>query len=140
MRSNNLPDTPIVLPSRFFRSTTLFRLLSAILFVSAIAAMLTLLVSDALNALSPTSLHRGAGALAFMLIGSSYVALQISLRRPRSEKLKAILLGTAFLFWGSGQFLPPSLFATAMDTAVVVIFVVDLSLIIIETLKRNHYE
>jgi hypothetical protein len=75
-----------------------------------------------------------------MLIGSSYVALQISLRRPRSEKIKAILLGIAFLFWGSGQFLPPSLFATAMDTAVVVIFVVDLSLIIIENLKRNHYE
>ena len=119
---------------------TLFRWLSTILFVSAIGAMLTLLVSDALNALTPTAVHRCAGALAFMLIGSSYVALQLSLRRPRSEKLKAILLGIAFLFWGSGQFLPPSLFATAMDTAVVVIFVVDLSLIIIENLKRNHYE
>jgi hypothetical protein len=75
-----------------------------------------------------------------MLIGSSYVALQISLQRPAAEKARAILLGVAFLFWGSGQFLPPSLFATAMDSAVVVIFVVDLSLIIIENLKRNHYE
>jgi hypothetical protein len=119
---------------------TFFRWLSTILFVSAIAAMVTLLVSDALNALTPTAFHRCAGALAFMLIGSSYVALQISLRRPRSEKVKAILLGVAFLFWGSGQFLPPSLLATAMDSAVVVIFVVDLSLIIIEHLKRNHYE
>ena len=119
---------------------TLFRWLSTILFVSAIAAMLTLLISDALNVLTPTTVHRFAGALAFMLIGSSYVALQISLRRPRSEKVKAILLGIAFLFWGSGQFLPPSLFATAMDSAVVVIFVVDLSLIIIENLKRSHYE
>src|ERR1700754_2292770 len=78
---------------------TLFRWLSTILFVSAIGAMATLLVSDALNALTPTALHRCAGALAFMLIGSSYVALQISLRRPRSEKIKAILLGVAFLFW-----------------------------------------
>ena len=119
---------------------TLFRWLSTILFVSAIGAMLTLLVSDALNALTPTAVHRCAGALAFMLIGLSYVALQISLRRPRSEKLKAILLGIAFLFWGSGQFLPPSFLATAMDSAVVVIFVVDLGLIIIENLKRNHYE
>ena len=100
----------------------------------------TLLVSDALNALTPTTVHRFAGALSFMLIGSSYVALQLSLRRPRSEKIKAILLGLAFLFWGSGQFLPPSLLATAMDSAVVVIFVVDLSLIIIENLKRNRYE
>jgi len=120
--------------------TTLFRWLSTVLFVSAIAAMLTLLVADVLNALSPTKLHHHAGALAFMLIGSSYVALQISLHRPPMEKIKAILLGMAFLFWGSGQFLPPSLFATAMDTAVVVIFVVDLSLIIFENLKRNHYE
>src|ERR1700743_877394 len=119
---------------------TLFRWLSTILFVSALIAMGTLLVADALNALTLTSLHRTAGALSFMLIGSSYVALQLSLRRPRSEKLKAILLGIAFLFWGSGHFLPPSPWATAMDTAVVVIFVVDLSLIIVESLKRNHYE
>jgi hypothetical protein len=120
--------------------TTLFRWLSGILFVSAILAMVTLLIADILSALTPTAVHRCAGALAFMLIGSSYVALQISLRRPRSEKLKAILLGIAFLFWGSGQFLPPSALATAMDSAVVVIFVVDLSLIIIEHLKRNQYE
>ena len=119
---------------------TLFRWLSTILFVSALLAMITLLVSDAFNALNSTALHRRAGALSFMLIGSSYVALQLSLRRPRSEKLKAILLGIAFLFWGSGQFLPPSHWATAMDAAVVVIFVVDLSLIIMESLKRNHYE
>src|SRR4051812_5953260 len=118
----------------------IFRWLSTILFASALLAMLTLLISDAFNALTLTSLHRRAGALSFMLIGSSYVALQLSSRRPSSEKLKAILLGIAFLFWGSGQFLPPSLWATALDTAVVVIFVVDLSLIIIEHLKRNHYE
>ncbi|HEX4265600.1 MAG TPA: hypothetical protein VH597_14785 [Verrucomicrobiae bacterium] len=120
--------------------TTLFRWLSTILFVSALLAMVTLLTSDAMNALSSTPLHRRAGALSFMLIGASYVALQLSLRRPRSEKVKAILLGIAFLFWGSGQFLPPSPWATAMDSAVVVIFVVDLSLIIIESLKRSHYE
>ncbi len=119
---------------------SLFRWLSTLLFVSALGAMLTLLVSDALNALKLTPLHRCAGALAFILIGSSYIALQLSFRRPWSGKLKAILLGTAFLFWGSGQFLPPSPWATAMDAAVVVIFVVDLSLIIMESLKRNHYE
>jgi hypothetical protein len=133
MRSNNPPETGVP-PARFFRC------LSTILFVSALAAMATLLVSDALNALTPTATHRCAGALSFILIGSSYVALQIGLQRPPAEKIKAILLGTAFLFWGGGQFLPASLFATALDTVVVVIFVVDLSLIIVENLKRNHYE
>lgn len=117
---------------------TLFRWLSTILFVCALIAMVTVVVADALNTLTLTSVHRCAGALAFILIGSSYVALQLSLRRPRSEKVKAILLGVAFLFWGSGQFIPPSHWATAMDSAVVVIFVVDLSLVIVESLKRHQ--
>lgn len=102
--------------------------------------MLTLLVSDVCNALAPTTIHRRAGAFSLILIGASYIALQLSLRRPSGEKVKAILLGIAFLFWGSAQFLPPSPWATAMDSAVVVIFVVDLSLIIVESLKRNNYE
>lgn len=119
---------------------TLFRWLSTILFVSALAAMLTLLVSDVWNALNFTAIHRRAGALSFMLIGASYVALQMSSRRRWGEKVKAILLGIAFLFWGSVQFLSPSPWVTAMDSAVVVIFVVDLGLIILESLKRNKYE
>jgi hypothetical protein len=122
------------LPTRFFRW------LGTILFVLAIAAMLTLLAFDAINAFTPTLVHRRAGALSLMLMGSSYVALQISLRRPFAEKIKAILLGIAFLLWGAGQLLPPSLLATATDSTVMVIFVVDLSLIIIEHLKRNLYE
>jgi hypothetical protein len=119
---------------------TIFRWLSTILFISALISMGTLLVSDVFSALTSTPLHRSAEGGALMLIGASYVALQLSLRRPMSGKLKGIVLGTAFLFWGSGQFLPPSPWATAMDSAVVVVFVVDLSLIIIESLRRNHYE
>jgi peptidoglycan/LPS O-acetylase OafA/YrhL len=134
MRSNNRLCIANVSPTRFFRG------LSTVLFVSALAAMLALLVFDALNTLAPTPAHRGTGAFSLILIGSSYVALQISLRRPRAEKLKAILLGIAFSLWGAGQLLPPGHFATATDTAVMVIFVVDLSLIIIEHLKRNQYE
>jgi hypothetical protein len=119
---------------------TLFRWLSTILFISALAAVLTLLVSDVWNALTLTAVHRCAGALSFMLIGASYVALQLGLRRPWAEKIKAILLGIAFLFWGSVQFLSPGPWVTAMDSAVVVIFVVDLSLIIMESLRRKNYE
>jgi hypothetical protein len=118
----------------------MLRWLSTILFVLALVAMLTLLVSDIWNALTLTALHRRAGALSFMLIGASYVALQLSSRQPWSEKAKAMLLGVAFLFWGSVQFLSPSPWATAMDSAVVVIFVVDLSLIIMESLRRKNYE
>jgi hypothetical protein len=134
MRSNNHSGTADASPARFFLR------LSTVLFVFAIATMLTLLVSDALNTLTPTRMHRRAGPCALMLIGSSFIALQISLRRASAEKLKAIFLGIAFFLWGAGQFLPPGRFATAADTTVMVIFVVDLSLIILEHLKRNQYE
>ena len=99
--------------------------------------MMPLVISDTLNQLRPTLLHRQAGALAFVLIGASYVSLQFSGRRPWHERLKGVLLGVAFLFWGSGQFLSPSPWVTAMDTAVVLIFVIDLSLIIVERLRGN---
>jgi hypothetical protein len=118
---------------------TLFRWLSAIFFVSAVIAIVTLLVSDALNQLRFTSVHRRAGALAFMLIGSSYIGLQLSSRRWK-ERSKELLLGLAFLLWGTEQFLPANSLATAMDTAVVLIFVVDLSLIIVERLRQRNHE
>lgn len=105
--------------------------LSAALFIAALAAMVTLLVSDAWNSLTFTPLHRQAGALSFAFIGLSYIALQFS----RERKVKNILLGTGFLFWGSAQLLPLNTWVTAMDTAVVLIFVMDLSLIIFETLR-----
>lgn len=102
--------------------------------------MLTLLLSDALNALRQTPIHRQAGAISLMLIGLSYVSLQLSLRRSRSEKIRGVLLGGAFLLWGSGQFLPSSAWATALDTVVVVIFVTDLSSVIVENLKAGKHE
>lgn len=120
------------------RATTMSKLLhylSAILFVAALAAMVTLLASDAWNALTFTPLHRQAGALSFAFIGLSYIALQLS----RKRKLKNILLGIGFLFWGSAQLLPLNTWVTAMDTSVVLIFVMDLSVIIFETLRaKNH--
>ena len=117
---------------------TLFRWLSAVLFVSALATLLILLISDTWNQLRPTSVHRQAGALAFILIGSSFVALQFRSRRPPSAVLKEVLLGIAFLLWGFEQFLPPSRFVTVMDSLVVLIFVVDLSLIIFQRLRRRE--
>lgn len=53
---------------------------------------------------------------------------------------KGVMLGVAFLLWGSEQFLSPSVWVTAMDSLIVLIFVVDLSLIIVDRLKRKDPE
>ena len=79
-------------------------------------------------------------ALPLMLIGLSYVCLQFSARRTRRELAQGLALGTAFLLWGGEQLLPPTPLVTVMDGAVVTIFVVDLSFIIMEHLKRKDHD
>lgn len=118
----------------------LFRGLSVACCLAALAALAILLISDGMHRLTFTPIHQQAGALALMLIGSSYIGLQLSLKRRWSEMLKGILLGTAFLLWGGEQLLPASRLVTAMDTAVVTIFVLDLGLIITEHLRRKDHE
>ncbi|MGA2686265.1 MAG: hypothetical protein ABSF51_14580 [Verrucomicrobiota bacterium] len=116
------------------------RSLSALLLISALAGMATLLVVDALNDLRLTPIHQRAGALSFMLIGASYISLQLSTRRRWRETFKGVLLGTGFFLWGCEQFVPPGPLATMMDSLVVLIFVSDLGLVIMDRLKRKDDE
>ena len=120
--------------------TKLLRGLSLACCLLALAAIATLLLSDSILGIFLNSTHQQAGALSLMLIGASYVSLQLSAKRPRSQMLKGVLLGLAFFLWGCKQLLPPNALVTAMDTAVVTIFVVDLSLIILEHLRRRDNE
>ena len=113
------------------------RNLSALLLISALAGMATLLVFDALNHLRLTPFHQRAGALSFMLIGASYISLQLSTGRRWREMFKGVLLGTGFFLWGCEQFLPPGPLVTVMDSLVVLIFVSDLGLIIAGRLKQK---
>jgi peptidoglycan/LPS O-acetylase OafA/YrhL len=116
------------------------RSLSALLLVSALAGLAALLVFDAFNHLRLTPFHQRTGALSFMLIGASYISLQLATRRQWNEKLKGILLGTGFFLWGCEQFVPPGPLATVMDSLVVLIFVSDLGLVIMDRLKRKDDE
>jgi hypothetical protein len=114
--------------------------LSALFLISALAGMVMLLILDALNHLRLTPLHQRTGALSFMLIGASYVSLQLSGNQRWRERVKGILLGMGFFLWGTEEFLPPGPLVTIMDTLVVLIFVSDLSLHIADRLKRKDDE
>jgi hypothetical protein len=120
---------------RKFLAKSLWRI-GLLLLASALATVGILVVSDAAHELRLTSLHSRLGALALIMIGASYVSLQAISRRPRHELVKGILLGGAFALWGTEQLLPPSRWTTAMDTAVIAIFVVDLGMIILNGLER----
>ncbi len=107
-----------------------------LLLAAALAAIGILMVTDLANGLRLTQLHSHLGAFALIMVGLSYGSLQMISRRPRGELVKGILLGSAFALWGTEQLLPPSRWTTAMDTAVIAIFVIDLGMIILNGLER----
>lgn len=114
-----------------------FRTLSAILLISALAGMGILLVFDALHDLSLTAFHQRAGALSVLLIGASYICLQLGTHNHLRDKLKRIPLGIGFCIWGSESFVPTGHAITVMDNLVVIIFVSDLSFVILDSLRRK---
>ena len=118
----------------------LARWLSILLFLLALLGIVTLLAGDGWHRLQLTALHQRAGAGSLMLIGASYMCLQLSWPRRWLELIKGVLLGVAFVLWGGELFVPPGALVTAMDSLVVTIFVVDLSLIIYEHLQRKDQE
>jgi hypothetical protein len=107
-----------------------------LLLAAALATIGILIVTDMAHGLRFTSLHSHLGAVALIMIGSSYVSLQVISRRSRDERVKGILLGSAFALWGIEQLLPPGRWTTAMDTAVIAIFVADLAMITLNGLER----
>jgi hypothetical protein len=113
------------------------RVLCGILAGAALAALVGLCVSDSFQGFRFTAQHVHYGALALILIGASYVALQVGESRPWAERLKGAALGAAFLMWGVEQLLPPSRIVTIMDFLVISIFVVDLNLIIRDQIRRT---
>jgi hypothetical protein len=135
--------TPPDMERRLFRAftnpsmTKLLRGLSLLLFLLAVGGIIVLLTSDVSHGLRLTAFHQQSSALALVLIGASYISLQLSAKRRWNEKLKGIFLGFAFVLWGSEQFLPASRMVTLMDSAVITIFVVDLGLIILDYLRRK---
>ena len=98
---------------------------------------MALVVFDALNHLRLTPVHQRTGALSFMLIGVSYISLQLSTGRRWREMFKGVLLGIGFFLWGCEQFMPPGPLVTMMDCLVVLIFVSDLGLIIVGRLRQK---
>ena len=97
-------------------------------------------MSDALRGQRVSPVHSHLAAVPLLLIGASYLCLQLSARRTRGEMVQGLLLGGAFVLWGAEQLLPPSRLVTVMDGLVVTIFVADLSAIILEHLKRNDHD
>jgi len=117
-------------------AVSLFRHLSFVCLVLALAAVLGLLVLDVRHGFRLTEGHQKTGALALILIGTSYILVHAGGAAGRGTRLRAIFLGAAFALWGAEQFMPGGAASTVIDSAVIGIFVVDLSFSVARRLKR----
>ena len=113
------------------------RILSGILFVGSIVALIAMLFSDTFAGFRPTGAHQKAGPFALMLAGASFVCLQLSGTTRAIETVKGLLLGLAFVLWGAEPFIPGAVWVTVVYSAVIVIFIVDLGLVVLERLRRK---
>jgi hypothetical protein len=104
--------------------------LSGILFIAAMVALVTLVVPDMWTGFQPSVRHQRAGAFALVFVGLSFLCLILARRARCSQQLKGLLLGLAFVLWGAESFLSTGAATTAMDAAVIAIFVLDLGLVI----------
>jgi hypothetical protein len=112
--------------------------LSTLFFILALGGVVVSVVSDLIHHFALTPTHERIDSWPLIAIGLSYITLHLNAHHRRSDQIKAIFLGFAFVLWGGEQLLPPSRLVTFMDEGAVTIFVVDLSVIIWGHLNNSN--
>lgn len=116
---------------------SLARWLTSLFVVLALAALAVRVVLEVVLRHPPRTIHEEAGAFALIFVGAACCVLQAVAAAASKERVNGLLLGVAFILWGLEQFLPPGPLAIAVDTCVIGIFVVDLSLIVLARLRAS---
>jgi len=106
---------------------SLLRWISFALAVVALAASVSLLVTDAKLWVPPGLSVSAVSAAPLLLIGIAFLFLQPVIRPRPSDLLKNILLAATFLLWGAVQLMPQNNLAERLGSLVIVLYVVDLA-------------
>jgi hypothetical protein len=88
----------------------------------------------------PGSLWTLKSAIPLIAIGISYVSLIATIPRTAAQRVLGFLVGLAFVLWGMEQFMRDQKWISLIDDIVVLLFVLDLSLVIGENLRRCSRE
>jgi hypothetical protein len=93
----------------------------------ALAASVSLLVSDA-KMWSPPGISRAAiSAAPLLFIGTAFLILQPVIRPRPADLVKNILLAGTFFLWGIIQLMPQNNLAGRLGSLVIALYVVDLA-------------
>jgi hypothetical protein len=79
-------------------------------------------------------------AIPLIAIGISYISLIFTVQRTKAQRFLGFLVGLAFILWGAEQFMSDQGWISFIDDIVVFLFVLDLSIVVRENLKRSSAE
>jgi hypothetical protein len=96
-----------------------------------LAGVLSLLVWDAVPGMFPAGAHAWLGAFPLAMIAVAYLVYQSVHRPSAKERLKAILLAVAFLFWALNQCWSDPHEAIVFNDIAIALFVLDVFLVMI---------
>jgi hypothetical protein len=134
-------ETPPALLSSLVRTA-----LQSISFVGLISAFSTAVLIVAfhtfrmLGGTQPAFLPVLKSAVPLIAIGISYITLVFTISRTAAQRVLGVLVGLAFVLWGVEQFMHDQGWISFIDDLVVFLFVLDLSIVVRENLKRSIAE
>lgn len=105
----------------------LFKWISYGLAVLALAASLGLLIGDAGIESVPRLSAAASTAAPLLLVGTSFLFLQLVLRPRLVELLRNVLLAAAFVLWGIVQLMPRNAISMRLGNVVIALYVFDLA-------------
>jgi hypothetical protein len=113
----------------------LIRFLNWLLVISALLTGILLLLNDIFTFSFP---HAPISSAPLLLIGAAYLAFQLLTGPTLLDLCKSLIVSSAFILWGIDQILPPSWFAATLGDVVIVLYVIDLSWLMIDRLKQKY--
>jgi Ca2+/Na+ antiporter len=87
--------------------------------------------------IQPEFLRTLKSAIPLIAIGVSYISLIFTVQRTKAQRFLGFLVGLAFILWGAEQFMSNQGWISFIDDIVVFLFVLDLSIVVRENLKRS---
>ncbi len=120
------------------RGAVALRVISAIALGLAISSAICLIALRLVHCFEPNRLRLNLkSAVPLILIGIALACLQFAMTRTRRQVLLGLIVATAFVLWGTEQFLSNRAIVATIDDLVVFLFVLDLSMVIYGHLKTG---
>lgn len=116
--------------------TSVLYLLTCMIITLALTSGVLLLFFDTPQKLLQHVAHAPFSAAPLLLIGIGSLCFQYLIQPRPLELLRALIVSSAFILWGIDQLLAASWLATTLGDVVIVLYVIDLSWMMIERLKK----